>query len=363
VGSSTPGRSPARAPAPAFAHLASLTDRVGLFEHALFAEPRREHGYCTDDVSRALAVVVRQPDRHADLDRLLGVYLTFVEDAQLPDGRFHNRRAADGAWVDDVGSGDSQGRALFGLGVAAAGAPPEYAARALRAFERGAESFHSPSPRANAHAAISAAEVIERHPGHRGAVALASAAAAGFGARSGDPQWPWPEPRLAYENARLAEGRLAAGVALDRPDLVEEGLALLRWLVTIELANGHFSFTPAGGWEPGEPRPGFDQQPIEAGAMAEACARAYRITGESRFADLCLLSVRWFLGANDTGVALLDSDTGGCCDGLERDGRNENMGAESTLVALAALQAAARSAPSSSSADTNAAPTFRSAAP
>ena len=97
--------------------------------------------------------------------------------------------------------------------------------------------------------------------------------------------------------------------------------------------------------------------------MAEACSRAYRITGEGRFAELCLLSVRWFLGANDSGIALLEPVTGGCCDGLERAGRNENMGAESTLAALAALQAAARSAPSSSSADTYAAPTFRSAAP
>src|SRR5262249_10148723 len=92
---------------PRFGHLAALTDDVRLFEHALLREPRREHGYCTDDVARALVAVVREG--HAPwLDRLRAVYLRFVEDAQLPDGRFHNRRAAGGAWADEVGSGDSQ---------------------------------------------------------------------------------------------------------------------------------------------------------------------------------------------------------------------------------------------------------------
>jgi hypothetical protein len=175
--------------------------------------------------------------------------------------------------------------------------------------------------------------------------------------------WPWPEPRLAYDNARLAEARIAAGVALERPALVEEGLGLLGWLAVTETREGHFSFTPAGGWGPGEPRPGFDQQPIEAGAMADACARAHAVDGDERFAGLAALAARWFLGENDTGIALLDPETGGCCDGLEREGRNENQGAESTLSAIAALQAAARSARRSSSVDTEAAPTLRSAAP
>ncbi len=175
--------------------------------------------------------------------------------------------------------------------------------------------------------------------------------------------WPWPEARLAYDNARLAEARIACGVAFDEPGLLEEGLALLRWLAAAELREGHFSFAPVGGWEPGEPRPGFDQQPIEAGTMADACLRAYEATGEERFAGLCALAARWFLGTNDTGAVLLDEATGGCCDGLERDGRNENQGAESTLAALSSLQAAARSARSSSSVETLAAPTARSAAP
>jgi hypothetical protein len=287
------------------------------------------------------------------LDRLRSVYLRFVEAAQLPDGSFRNRRAADGAWVDEVGPDDAQGRALFGLGVAGA----------VSLFDAGAAAFDSPSPRANAYAALGAAELLVRMPGHRPAVGLLEHASTRLGRIPASPDWPWPEARLAYDNARLAEARIAAGNALSRPALLDEGIVLLRWLVATELTDGRFSFTPVGGWAPGEPRPGFDQQPIEAGAMAEACARAFEVTGDAWFGAHVRLAVRWFLGANDSGVALLDPEIGTCCDGLERDGRNENQGAESTLAAIAALQAEARSASRSSSVATNAAPTLRSAAP
>ncbi len=40
----------------------------------------------------------------------------------------------------------------------------------------------------------------------------------------------------------------------------------------------------------------------------------------------------WFLGRNDLGLALYDSNTGGCGDGLHSDRVNENQGAESSLA-------------------------------
>jgi hypothetical protein len=50
----------------------------------------------------------------------------------------------------------------------------------------------------------------------------------------------------------------------------------------------------------------------------------------------------WFFGRNDTGVSLYDPLTGGCCDGLEASGRNENQGAESTLAMISTVQHATR---------------------
>ena len=120
-----------------------------------------------------------------------------------------------------------------------------------------------------------------------------------------------------------------------------EGLRLLDWLVAEQTApRGHFSFTPTHGWTGGEPRPAFDQQPIEAGAMADAAARAFTVTGQADWADVTIRSAGWFTGRNDLGVAMFDDRTGGCFDGLQVDGPNVNQGAESTIVFLTALRRA-----------------------
>ena len=168
--------------------------------------------------------------------------------------------------------------------------------------------------------------MARRHPGQVEAEDLFLRTHPRLGRLSLEPGWPWPERRLAYDNARLAEARIAAGVAFAHPELLDEGLRLLEWLVGIERTGGHFSFVPSGGFGPGDSRPGFDQQPIEAGAMADACARAFLATGERRYAELAELAANWFFGVNDTGVALYDATTGGCCDGLEREGREREPG-------------------------------------
>jgi len=90
-----------------------------------------------------------------------------------------------------------------------------------------------------------------------------------------DPAWPWPEPRLSYANALIPEARLAVAVARCDREGATNAVSLLDWLVRAESRERRFSFTPVAGRGPGEPKPAFDQQPIEAWAMADACARAY----------------------------------------------------------------------------------------
>ena len=48
-------------PEPSFEHISRLSDRRGTFEHADHTTPRREHGYCTDDMARLLVVTSREP--------------------------------------------------------------------------------------------------------------------------------------------------------------------------------------------------------------------------------------------------------------------------------------------------------------
>src|SRR6185312_10284139 len=84
---------------------------------------RREHGYCTDDVARGLVVTSREVDPPASVLKLAECYLAFLTHAQAADGAFHNRMSHDRRWTDQPSLGDWWGRALWGLGTAAARNP------------------------------------------------------------------------------------------------------------------------------------------------------------------------------------------------------------------------------------------------
>jgi hypothetical protein len=325
-----------------FEHLFRLTDHLGIVEHAQEGIPRSDCGYCLDDVARGLVVAMREPEPSARVAALGMSYLGFIGRAQAADGRFHNRLDVSGRWADTPSVDDCWGRALWGLGTAAARGPSaESRAVALRCFERSAK-LRSPHRRAMAFAAVGAGEVLIADPGHRVARELLVAVVASIGPVALLSDWPWPEPRLSYANAAIPEALIIAGRALDDEVVLGEGLGLLAWLLSIETRNGHLSPSPVGGWTLGERRPGFDQQPIEAGHLADACATAFAVTGEARWADGVDLALGWFLGDNDVGVALHDPETGGGCDGLERHGRNANQGAESTLALVSTIQHALR---------------------
>jgi hypothetical protein len=194
-------------------------------------------------------------------------------------------------------------------------------------------------------AALGAAEVLTVHPGHHQARELLGDATVLVGRPVDDPAWPWPEACLSYANPVLAEVLLAAGHLLGRPALVTEGSALLGWLLEQQTRDGHLSVVPVGGWGRADHAPGFDQQPIEVAALADACARAFRITADDRWRAAVQLAAQWFLGANDASTSLYDEVSGGGCDGLEPGGRNDNQGAESTLALISTWQQAHALAP------------------
>jgi hypothetical protein len=323
---------------PMFDHLIRLSDDTGLFEHARGSVPLRQHGYCTDDVARGLVVVCREPDPTVEVARLADRYLAFLLHAQGLDGTFHNRLSFQRCWLDQADTGDWWGRAIWGLGTAVARATAEHLREpAFAAFERAVHN-RSRWPRSMAFAGLGAAEVLSVVPDHKGARRLLADAVTTIGWPNPVPAWPWPEARLSYANAVLAEVHLAAGTHLDDRRLVDSGLLLLGWLLEQETRDGHLSTTPVGGWTAGEPRPGFDQQPIEAAAIADACVRAHAITQDAVWADGLALAAGWFLGENDAKAELADWQTGGGSDGLHQSGRSDNQGAESTLALISTLQ-------------------------
>jgi hypothetical protein len=328
----------ARGPMPVFDHLLRLTDHRGLFEHAELSVPRREHGYCVDDVARGLVVVCREASSDFNVRRLERHYLDFVLAAIQPNGTCRNRMDADGAWRDEPGVGDWWGRALWGLGVAAVHAHSDSArSRALAGFHVAAQQ-RSTHGRAMAYAALGAAEVLRVHPAEPSACRILADAITCIGQTATDPAWPWPEPRLRYGNGTLAEALIVAGAVLADGTTLERGLVLLKFLLGIETRAGQLSVTPTGGRGRDEIGPLYDQQPIEVAALADACASAYRATDDPRWLVGVRLAWNWFLGQNDAETPMFDAETGAGYDGLEAAGRNCNQGAESTLAMLSTAQ-------------------------
>ena len=326
------------APEPSFRHLAAMSDAIGTFEHADHSTPRVEEGYCADDVARVLIATCREPFADGTIIELSRMSYRFLVDAQAEDGSIRNRRSVDGRWHGRHAVDDSWGRAMWAFGTAARRAPEDWMRdAATESFERGAHQ-RTHWPRSMAFAAIGAADVLVAHPGHRGARRLLAGAVDAVGRPGLDPAWMWPEARLSYANAVLAEVLIAAGSLLDRRDVLADGLRALRWLLDRETLDGHLSPTPAGGAGPHDRAPRFDQQAIEAATMADACVRALAVTGEQIWSDGIDRSVGWFLGANDVGVPVGDLERGAAYDGLHRDGVNRNEGAESTLALITTLQ-------------------------
>ena len=194
-----------------------------------------------------------------------------------------------------------------------------------------------------AFAALGAAELLAVDPEHRAARELITDYAASIAAPNGDPAWPWPEPRLTYANAVLAEAMIAAGVALDDATLRQRGLDLLA--LAGRIRNGRrppVSHPGRRAEAPEDARPGFDQQPIEVATLADACARAAAVDASPIWPDGVRAAAAWFLGDNDAGQPMWDPETGGGYDGLHADGVNRNQGAESTLAVISTLQHARR---------------------
>jgi hypothetical protein len=324
-----------------YRHLARLSEPLGLYEHALGTTPRQEHGFCVDDVARALIVTSREPDPSPQVRTLRADYLDFVLAALREDGLMHNRRDTDGSWTDRPSSNDHWGRGLWALGTTAAEIDDVELADQARVGASLAMRSRSIWPRAMAYAALGAVQFLRVEPGDPAAMRLLVDARRVLEHSRPDARWPWPEERLTYANAVLPEAMIAIGGELADETLRDDGLHLLDWLVTQQVRDGHLSLVPSTGWSRTDRRPGYAQQPIEAAALAEACRTAYLATSHPRWVDVIELCLAWFDGANDEGLVMRDAVTGGGFDGLERGHASVNQGAESTLAWLSTAQVAA----------------------
>ena len=314
-------------------------------QHAIGSRPDPAHGYCVDDVARALQVDLLHARTlgWAAVEQSAWRGFRFLDDAfDARSGRFRNFRSIDGSWIGGLGSDDSYGRAVLALGDTIATAPIRLVDAAAALIDQALSAARGlTSPRAEASVVLGCAAILDSNPGGGAAAMLTLLATRlddGFRQRS-TPDWPWPEVSVTYENALLPRALIVAGRILESEPMVDRGLRSLDWLIDAQTAaDGHLSPVGNEWWPRGGDMSRFDQQPIEATALLLAAEAARAVTGGVRYEAVMERAYAWFLGANDLGLYVADPARGACCDGLTQTGVNVNEGAESTLMWLMAAE-------------------------
>jgi glycosyltransferase involved in cell wall biosynthesis len=327
-------------------YLLAMTDDTGLFQHAKYTLPNREHGYCVDDNARALIVTAETQSLLPEVNnrQLCHCYLAFLLHAFDSDsGRFHNFMSYDRHWIDTPGSEDSHGRAIWGLGEAITSL---FGSRLLpmmsTLFKQALPAVETFTHlRSLAFSLIGIDAYLTSFSGDTDArrvfTILAERIYQQFVVEPSD-DWLWPEKTVTYDNSKLPQALIVAGKRLQNDGMAYMGLRVLKWLFEIQTENGYFVPIGNDGWyHYGQNKARFDQQPLEAQSMVEACIVAYKYTLDHTWLDRAMTAFSWFLGHNDLNLPLYDAKTGGCRDGLQSTGVNQNQGAESSLAWLMTL--------------------------
>lgn len=324
-------------------HLLALTDDVGILQHGLYNMPRRSEGYCIDDNARALMLTL---DARGLMDETLRLqlerrYLSFLAHGFHDQrGTFHNFMGYDRQWLDTVGSEDCQGRAIWAMAhVAARSSDEGHRAYATSWFAANWKLVTSlVSLRSVAYALLGLRELATGlwSEGLQRATSILSQRLHTEFLVYATEDWPWWEPVLTYDNARLPQALFAAAEFLRDETAKGDAAEALRWLCRTQTAPDG-SFAPIGChgfYRQGEERAWFDQQPIDALGSLQACLTAFGDTHDATWLFEARRAWDWFKGRNMVGVTLVTKD-GGCYDGLTPMGANLNQGAESTLAYLA----------------------------
>jgi len=322
-------------------HIVRMSDGTGIFQHATFNVPNFHEGYCTDDNARAYILCSQLNGSAPLLEPLATNYLAFLAAALNPEsGRFRNFMSHGRQWLEEAGSEDSHGRALWALGVGAGRSrDPGHQRLSAQLFERALPavvSFHS--PRTWAFTLLGIHEFLRSVPAHPAAMTACDGLTrklVKLWQSCATEDWPWFEDHATYDNARLCQALILGGQGTRvHGDALAIGLKSLRWLISVQTTcDGHFRPIGSNGFHTKQGvRADFDQQPVESQAMVAACLEAFRATQDRFWADEARRAFEWFLGRNDLGLSLYDHTTGGCSDGLHHDRVSANQGAESSLA-------------------------------
>ena len=323
-------------------HINRLTDDTGIIQHAKFGIPNLKEGYCLDDNSRALLMVLMAYRQMKDIRalELSPIYLSYIHYMQNSNGTFRNFLSFNRNFLDEVGSEDSFGRTIWALGYLLGNAPNDaYYQTGKLVFFNAAPNFERlQSIRGIANTVIGISYYLKSNPADESMTErlrnLANVLIKYYKENQTD-DWNWFESLLAYDNGILPLALLHSAEILNDSKITETAIESMDFLTSHTLTDNYLSVIGNEKWykKEGE-RSVFAQQPIDAMAMVLMYHQAYSVTKDKDYLNKLYTSFLWFLGENDLRMSLYDFETKGCCDGFESYGVNRNQGAESSLAYL-----------------------------
>ena len=325
-----------------FKHLRKLTNDTGIFQHAKYDIPNLREGYCIDDNSRALIMLVMAHKyiKDNELNAFLTKYLSFVHYMQKSDGSFHNMLKYNFEYIPEKDSEDAFGRTLWALGLLA-GQDRDLKGHGKLAKELFLDalpvidSLQSIRGKANVLIALSLYASIDekKHGTVIGQVnKIAGDMVAEFNAHNSG-NWHWFEDFLTYDNGILPLSLLYAHDVTNNKKYYEVARKSMHFLEKQTLADG--IYVPVGNEEwlfKNKTKSEYDQQPLEAMSMIMSYLMLYRINNNKEYLNNLFKTYLWFLGNNTQQKSLYIPSSGACYDGLTPNGVNENQGAESLLA-------------------------------
>ena len=325
-------------------HLVRLMDDCGMVQHAKYAIPKREEGYCLDDNGRALLLVgmlLKQGlGNRTQLLTYADRYISYILHAQNYDGTFRNFMSYDRRFMEIKGSEDSYGRALWGVAFCLANPPRQDHRLVLEEiFIRAVGHLDSMrSPRTVAYGVLSISYYLDYKPSDESMLNLLDRLCNRLVAHYHDSRregWDWFEGYLTYSNGILPYALFRSLHHINNEEVRHAAVDSTNFLAQQTIIDGVMS--PIGCEQPfmqSRTRPKYDQQPIDVMCKVLLFSEACRHQELQAHCRNVTSAFAWFTGLNDMKAPMYNPETGGCFDGLTRNGVNHNQGAESLLAYL-----------------------------
>lgn len=322
-----------------YGHFKRMTDSTGIIQFSDISNPVIESGYTVDDNARALIVAIGMEER--ERERLIKTYITFLQEAQNPDGTWQNLKVLD-KYYTVINSEDSIGRGVLAASFAASCNITETQNAAKKMLKHVMpKAIHVNSPRAIAYVLMGIVKMIASLK------SINMIPQANYLAYkllklyelNRSTKWHWFEDRLTYCNAVLPHALFGFYAVSEETKVLTVAKNTLNFLVHSLFQKGYLNIVGNQGWWVKKNQiPPYDQQPVDAASVVLACLQAYVVTGEKEYIEIAQIAYDWYWGKNINNLPLYNEKTQGCHDALVPHGVNLNQGAEAVISFLMAHQ-------------------------